>query len=92
MDISGRGSSEVMPPGRAYSFKSTGEGYDFDDAKEFLKAFATNAGITLKYTFESGDNLHHVLESIFKAIGVALGKACEINPRRKGIPSTKGKL
>jgi imidazoleglycerol phosphate dehydratase HisB len=32
-----------------------------------------------------------MIESIFKAFAVTLSKACEINPRRKGIiPSSKG--
>jgi imidazoleglycerol-phosphate dehydratase len=35
-------------------------------------------------------DLHHVLEALFKALGKALDQATQIDPRRKGIPSTKG--
>lgn len=92
LDISGRGSSNYVSAGKEFSFKSSGEGYELDDAKEFLKAFANNAGITLTYSIEQGDNLHHSLEAVFKALGLALRLACEIDPRRRGVPSTKGKL
>ena len=35
-------------------------------------------------------DLHAALEPIFKALGSALDQATQIDPRRKGIPSTKG--
>jgi imidazoleglycerol-phosphate dehydratase len=38
----------------------------------------------------SGGDLHHVLEAIFKAFGIALDGATQIDTRRKEIPSTKG--
>ena len=38
----------------------------------------------------SGTDLHHVLEAVFKAFGVALDQATQVDPRRKDIPSTKG--
>jgi imidazoleglycerol-phosphate dehydratase len=37
-------------------------------------------------------NTHHILEGIFKAFERAMGKACAIDPRMQGIPSTKGSL
>ena len=43
-------------------------------------AFATSAGITLHVRLMSGDDTQHVLDSIFKALGVALAQACR--PRR----------
>ena len=92
VDISGRGSSNYIAKQKGRLFKSPHEGYDLNDAEEFLKAFANNAGITLTYSIEFGENIHHSLEAIFKALGLALREACEIDPRRKGVPSTKGKL
>ncbi|OIO37306.1 MAG: hypothetical protein AUJ75_04480 [Candidatus Omnitrophica bacterium CG1_02_49_10] len=92
LDISGRGSFNFIPPKQAYSFVTDGEGYNLDDAKEFLKSFASNAGITLTCEISRGENLHHSLEAAFKAFGRALREACEIDPRKKGIPSTKGRL
>ena len=35
-------------------------------------------------------DLHTNLEPIFKALGMALDQATQIDPRRKGVPSTKG--
>jgi len=35
-------------------------------------------------------DLHATLEPVFKALGKALDIATQIDPRRKGIPSTKG--
>ena len=35
-------------------------------------------------------DLHTNLEPVFKALGKALDEATQIDPRRKGIPSTKG--
>ncbi|MFA5336771.1 MAG: imidazoleglycerol-phosphate dehydratase [Candidatus Omnitrophota bacterium] len=65
--------------------------FKFEDAEEFLEAFVNHAGISLVYDVKSGEgDLHHVLEALFKAIGKALDQATQIDPRRKGIPSTKG--
>ena len=60
--------------------------------KEFFDAFVYKAGISLHIDLVRGKNTHHKIESIFKAFGVALSRACEINRRKKGIPSTKGRL
>lgn len=72
---------------------SIGEGYTFVSAEQFIQAFVMNTGINMHVEILSFDNdLHHLLEAIFKAMGRALSSAVEINPRVKGIPSTKGKL
>ena len=47
-----------------------------------------NLHIELKY----GTNLHHNVEAMFKAVGIALDEATSIDSRSKTIPSTKGKL
>ena len=65
------------------------EGYSFDDGMDFLDSFAKKLNINL-HIEASGDDLHHVLEAVFKAFGVALDQATQIDPRRKDIPSTKG--
>ncbi len=65
--------------------------FSFNDAKEFLEAFVQHAGISLVYDIKSAEgDLHHLLEALFKALGKALDEATKIDPRRKGIPSTKG--
>ncbi len=56
-----------------------------------LEAFARTAGVTL-HLRGSGRNDHHLAEAAFKALGRALRVACEPDPRRSGVASTKGSL
>ena len=67
--------------------------FDLDLLQEFFRAFAFNAEITLHVTMHYGHNLHHITESVFKAVGRALAQATRLDPRIVGIlPSTKGTL
>ncbi len=66
--------------------------FDLELAREFMQAFAVNSRTTLHVNLRYGDNTHHCIESIFKAFARALGQAVRIDPRVKGIPSTKGML
>ncbi|MEV2305972.1 imidazoleglycerol-phosphate dehydratase HisB [Paenibacillus larvae] len=59
---------------------------------EFLWKFALEARITLHVILHYGRNTHHMVEAIFKALGRVLDEATQIDPRVKGIPSTKGVL
>lgn len=54
-----------------------------------LEAFARTAGATL-HVRGTGRNDHHLAEAAFKALGRALRVACEPDPRRTGVASTKG--
>ena len=56
-----------------------------------LEAFARTAGATLHLS-GTGRNDHHLAEAAFKALGRALRVACEADPRRSGVASTKGSL
>ena len=56
-----------------------------------LEAFTRTAGVTL-HVHGSGRNDHHLAEAAFKALGRALRVACEPDPRRTGVASTKGSL
>ena len=56
-----------------------------------LESFARTAGATL-HLRGSGANDHHLGEAAFKALGRALRIACEPDPRRTGVASTKGSL
>jgi imidazoleglycerol-phosphate dehydratase len=56
-----------------------------------LEAFARTAGATL-HVNGTGRNDHHLAEAAFKALGRALRAACEPDPRRTGVASTKGTL
>ena len=60
--------------------------------EEFLRALADNAGITLHIRMLAGKNRHHMIEAVFKALGRAMAAALEIDPRVKGVPSSKGSL
>jgi imidazoleglycerol-phosphate dehydratase len=67
--------------------------FDLDLLKDFFRAFAFNAEVTLHVNMQYGENLHHVAEAVFKAVGRALAEATRLNPRIVGIlPSTKGTL
>jgi imidazoleglycerol-phosphate dehydratase len=56
-----------------------------------LESFARTAGATL-HLRGTGRNDHHLAEAAFKALGRALRIACEPDPRRTGVASTKGSL
>jgi imidazoleglycerol-phosphate dehydratase len=56
-----------------------------------LEAFARAAGATV-HVSGVGRNDHHLAEAAFKALGRALRDACEPDPRRSGVASTKGSL
>ena len=56
-----------------------------------LESFARTAGATLHLT-GTGRNDHHLAEAAFKALARALRVACEVDPRRSGVASTKGSL
>ncbi|RCW63769.1 imidazoleglycerol-phosphate dehydratase HisB [Saliterribacillus persicus] len=64
--------------------------FDTELVQEFLQAFAFQAGITLHVNVLYGQNTHHKIESIFKALGRSLNEAITINPDIKGVNSTKG--
>jgi len=57
-----------------------------------LQTLATNGKFNLHVKVLRGKNDHHRAEAIFKALGVALARAAERSPRRRGVPSTKGVL
>ncbi|MFA6053817.1 MAG: imidazoleglycerol-phosphate dehydratase HisB [Thermodesulfovibrionales bacterium] len=63
--------------------------FDPDLIEDFLQAFVSNSSITLHVQSHYGRNTHHIIEAIFKALGRALRQAVTIDPRVKGVPSTK---
>lgn len=66
--------------------------FDTELVHEFLWKFALEARMNLHVIVHYGHNTHHIIEAIFKALGRALDEATSIDPREKGIPSTKGML
>jgi imidazoleglycerol-phosphate dehydratase len=92
VDISGRGFFNGV------KFAASGElafqkddKYSFEYANHLFESFAKRLGMNLDITISGyNSDLHTSLEPIFKALGIALEQATQIDPRRKGIPSTKG--
>lgn len=66
--------------------------FDVSLAKEFLRALVHHAGLTLHVDLLHGENGHHILEAIFKALGRALATAAGLHPRMNGQLSSKGVL
>jgi len=67
--------------------------FDVDLIHEFFQGFANHAPATLHIDNLSGENAHHIAETMFKAFGRALRFAVAIDERMQGaIPSTKGTL
>ena len=67
--------------------------YNLGDARHLLEGFVIQSGLTVHMdVLKAGGDIHHLLESLFKAFGRALREAVERDPRVKGVPSTKGTL
>ncbi len=60
--------------------------------QEFWRAVAIHGGMTIHIEVPYGENTHHIMEAIFKAMGRALDRATQPEPRATGAPSTKGVL
>lgn len=59
---------------------------------EFFWKLALEARANIHVILHYGRNTHHMIEALFKALGRALDEATQIDPRVKGIPSSKGAL
>ena len=89
IDISGR---PYLVYRVAFPKKSKIKNFDPDLIEDFLQAFVSNSGVTLHVESPYGRNTHHIIEAVFKALGRALRNAVYIDPKIKGIPTTKGQL
>ncbi len=92
VDISGRGYfhwevNEVKRGKKA----AAADGYSLQDAEHFFESFAKHLGMNLNIRIDApSPDVHTTLEPVFKALGLALDQATQVDPRRKGVPSTKG--
>lgn len=86
VDISGRGYSVFKAD---FECERIGD-YSTGMTGHFVDSFARSSGINMNIKIEGKDD-HHMVESMFKALGVALYYATRKNEKR-GVPSTKGKL
>lgn len=89
VDLSGRGTLRYtadIPSQKIGTF-------DTELVQEFFLALSRTAGLTLHIKQLDGENSHHIVEAMFKAIGRALKQAVAIDPAYADeIPSTKGVL
>jgi|SRR6185437_1675235 len=60
--------------------------------EHFFESVAASARMNLHMALKYGKHPHHIGESLFKGFARALSQAVAIDPRVKGIPSTKGRL
>ncbi len=66
--------------------------FDVELVPEWFQGFTNAAQINLHLQVWYGRNKHHIVESMFKAFAKAVDMATSLDPRVKGIPSTKGTL
>lgn len=86
LDISGR---PYLVLDAVFDNQKLGD-FDTELVREFLQAFAVQAGITLHARALYGINTHHKIEAIFKALGRSFAQAITIDPSINGVNSTKG--
>ncbi|MCD5398066.1 imidazoleglycerol-phosphate dehydratase HisB [candidate division NPL-UPA2 bacterium] len=91
LDISGRPSLTFNKTGN-YLDAPLEEIYSLRDGEHFLRSFCNESGVNMHIDVLRGEDTHHVLEAIFKALGKALDQATQFDERVEGIPSTKGIL
>lgn len=89
VDVSGRPflAYHAEPP----TWQMLGD-YDVALTPEFFRGLATHGGLTVHVDLLRGQNAHHVVEAVFKAVARALGAAVTLDPRVTDVPSTKGVL
>jgi imidazoleglycerol-phosphate dehydratase len=67
------------------------EKYSLTSGDHFLESFVKQCGVNLDIAIIKGSrDVHHLLEAIFKSLGLTLKEAFSVESRRKGISSTKG--
>jgi imidazoleglycerol-phosphate dehydratase len=87
VDVSGR---PLYRFDGAFSQERVGE-FTSVMARHFGRSLAMQAGLTL-HVEVTGENAHHEVEALFKALARALDDATRIDDRRSDTPSTKGEL
>lgn len=89
LDLSGRG---LLVDDMVMKTEKVGN-FDTELCKEFFMALAREGGINLHIRQIRGENSHHIIEGIFKAVARALRQAVAVDPQfANEIPSTKGVL
>ncbi len=89
LDLSGRPLLVYTVPERV---DTIGVGFHFQLVEEFMRGFATAVGANLHMDIVRGKDAHHMAEALFKGLSKAMDQATQIDPRVKGVPSTKDLL
>ena len=63
-----------------------------EDIVHFFESLATSLGSNVHVYVEYGSNDHHKAEAAVKALALSLRQAVALDPRRKGVPSSKGAM
>ena len=66
--------------------------FELELVEEFFTAFCNHSGANIHVNLAYGDNLHHIVEAVFKAFAKALDDATQLDPRIEGVLSSKGSL
>jgi imidazoleglycerol-phosphate dehydratase len=61
-----------------------------EDINHFLETLATSLQANVHVFVQYGSNDHHKAEAAVKAFALSLRQAMAMDPRRKGVPSSKG--
>jgi len=88
VDISGRPHAVVDLLTEGYRI----EDCQVEDLEHFFRSLALTLRANIHVKVEYGENDHHKVEAAFKALALALRQAFEPDPRRGGVPSSKGVL
>jgi imidazoleglycerol-phosphate dehydratase len=89
LDLSGRPLLIYTAPERV---DTIGVGFHFQLVEEFMRGFATAVGANLHMDIVRGKDAHHMAEAFFKGLAKAMDQATQMDPRVKGVPSTKEML
>lgn len=82
-------------PHLAYGWKTRKvrvEGFDTALIKEFFQALVNRSGLTLHLRVLAGENIHHIIEAMFKGFGRAISQASQLQAGLNKVRSTKGML
>lgn len=60
--------------------------------REFFMGLASGAGMNLHIRQLAGENTHHIVEAMFKAVAKSMDMASRVDQRINGVLSTKGIL
>jgi imidazoleglycerol-phosphate dehydratase len=66
------------------------EGMPTEDINHFFETLTTSLQANVHVYVQYGSNDHHKAEAAIKALALSLRQAIALDPRRKGVPSSKG--